>query len=140
MREDPGHFYFILDVYENFPNLKFFLLGSNYFVILYENNYVGNVLIYKFDWNKIKALTNLQKHKVSFQSATGIFNDPNALTIYDDEHSDYEDRWITLGLESSGIILVVIHTFSELDNDVVNIRIISARKATKNEVKLYNGE
>jgi len=95
-------------------------------------------LIYKFDWDRNKALQNLQKHKVSFQSAVSIFKDPNALTIFDDEHSLNDERWITLGLDMEGNLLVVVHTYFEAENDIINIRIISARKATKNEVKQYN--
>ena len=60
------------------------------------------------------------------------------LSIFDEEHSDTEDRWITLGKTKNGILLVVIHTFSEYD-DGVTIRIISVRKATKHEQHQYEG-
>jgi len=52
---------------------------------------------YNFDWDPIKAKQNLRKHGVSFERAAMIFRDPFAISIYDDEHSDDEDRWITIG-------------------------------------------
>ena len=76
-------------------------------------------------------------HKVSFQRAGMIFRDQHTISIFDDEHSQKEDRWITLGIDDSGILLVVSHTFREINASVCNIRIISARKATKREVKQY---
>ncbi len=95
---------------------------------------------YYFDWDVNKAQTNLKKHKITFEKATEIFYDPLALSLYDDLHSEDEDRWITLGVTKSGTIIVVIHTYSELNSNDVKIRIISARKATKNEIKQYQGE
>jgi hypothetical protein len=97
-------------------------------------------LNYYFDWNVKKSQTNLKKHKITFEKATEIFYDPLALSLYDDLHSEDEDRWITLGVTKSGTVIVVIHTYSELNSNNVKIRIISARKATKNEIKQYQGE
>ncbi len=97
-------------------------------------------MIYTFEWDPIKALSNYQKHKVRFEEAATILKDPNALTIYDGGHSDTEERWVTLGLNTSGKLLVVIHTYNIIDYQNVLIRIISARKATKNEIKKYNGD
>jgi uncharacterized protein len=96
-------------------------------------------LIYRFEWDKKKATSNKTKHKVNFQEAATIFKDKNALSIYDDEHSHHEERWITLGLSSNGKLITVCHTFFETDNNTIMIRIISARKATKNEIEQYNG-
>jgi len=76
---------------------------------------------------------------VAFEEACTVFRDPDALTIYDEKHSEDEDRWITLGLSSSGPVIVVSHTFRELDPGTVSIRIISTRKATKGEQKHYRG-
>jgi uncharacterized DUF497 family protein len=59
--------------------------------------------------------------------------------LYDQEHSDYEDRWITIGLDETGILRVVIHTFEQTEEDSYLIRIISARKATFNEQQYYQG-
>jgi uncharacterized DUF497 family protein len=95
-------------------------------------------LIYKFEWNNKKAATNEVKHKISFQEAATVFKDRNALSIYDNEHSDQEDRWITLGLSNNGKLIVVNHTFLEIDKETNLIRVISARKATKKEIEQYN--
>lgn len=93
---------------------------------------------YNFEWNKNKSKINFQKHKVRFERATEIFMDHFAITIYDKIHSKGEDRWITLGKNYSDILLVVIHTFKELDSENALVRIISARKATKREKMQYN--
>ncbi|MEE8329576.1 MAG: BrnT family toxin [Thermodesulfovibrionia bacterium] len=77
------------------------------------------------------------KHKVSFELTGTVFKDPRAISKYDDEHSGDEDRWITLGLASNGFLLTLHHTFEQIDKDNVTIRIISSRKATKNEKKQY---
>ena len=92
---------------------------------------------YHFEWDWKKAKTNLGKHKITFEDATSVFKDTNAISISDEEHSEDEERWITIGLDSVTRTLIVIHTFISIDNDNCNIRMISARKATKNEQKLY---
>lgn len=51
---------------------------------------------YKFDWDDSKAKSNLAKHKISFEIALMAFKDENAISIYDEEHSETEDRWITI--------------------------------------------
>jgi len=89
-----------------------------------------------FIWNEIKADTNLNKHKISFNEAQTVFADPNARMIFDPEHSDDEDRFIILGISSALRLLVVCHCYRE--NDMI-IRIISARKANKQEQKQYGG-
>jgi uncharacterized DUF497 family protein len=92
---------------------------------------------YHFEWDTAKAISNLKKHGISFESATSVFNDPFMLSIIDEEHSEAEDRWLTLGLTTNSKTLVVIHTYHEaIDNDV-NVRIISARSASKKEQKQY---
>jgi uncharacterized DUF497 family protein len=95
---------------------------------------------YNFEWNILKAISNKQKHNVSFESAATVFLDANALTIYDVNHSDFEDRWITMGIAGNNAILVVVHTFKDVTDDSAIIRIISARKATKNEILQYQGK
>jgi uncharacterized DUF497 family protein len=84
-----------------------------------------------------KAKSNFSKHKISFERATTIFRDPNLISIPDEEHSDFEERWITIGLDESGVLLVLSHTFKGLGTRVFKIRIISARKATKTEKEVY---
>ena len=92
---------------------------------------------YNFEWDPIKAKQNSLQHKVSFERAATVFRDVNQLSIFDEDHSDNEDRWLTLGLDRNGILLVVVHTFRETNNLDVSIRIISARKATRREIKQY---
>lgn len=92
---------------------------------------------YDFEWDSKKAIINQRKHRVTFELAATVFRDPRALTIFDDEHSDTEDRWITMGLSSSGGLLVVHHTFKAVDATRSGIRIFSSRKASKNEVQQY---
>ncbi|HHT9126499.1 MAG TPA: BrnT family toxin [Candidatus Brocadiia bacterium] len=95
---------------------------------------------YYFEWDHKKATENLKKHKVSFERATSIFLDSRAITIFDEEHSKGEDRWVTMGIDKRGALLVVIHTFQQKNNEEYKIRIISARKATTKETKQYMEE
>jgi len=89
-----------------------------------------------FSWNPEKAKSNILKHKVTFETASSVFKDPNALSIFDESHSISEERWITMGVASSGSIIVLVHTYNLTDNNI-NIRINSARKATSNEKHKY---
>ncbi len=95
---------------------------------------------YNFEWDPGKAKINIRKHKISFEQSATIFRYPRAVSIYDKEHSDTEDRWITLSLASNGILVTVHHTFEQLDNNNAIVRIISSRKATKREAKQYREE
>ncbi len=92
---------------------------------------------YNFEWDPEKAKINWRKHKVRFEHAATVFRDTLAISIFDNEHSDYEDRWMTLGTSSAGNILVVHHTFIEVDASSANIRIFSSRKATNREKQEY---
>ncbi len=92
---------------------------------------------YNFDWDPSKAESNADKHGVRFERAATVFRDPNALSVFDEEHSDEKERWVTLGIDSSGGLLVVHHTFTDVDAANCSIRIISARKATKPEAQQY---
>lgn len=92
---------------------------------------------YNFEWDPNKAKSNIEKHKISFEDATSVFKDENAISIFDEEHSSNEERWITIGMDIKTRTLVVVHTFVTLNKSSCNIRIISARKATKNEQKYY---
>jgi len=87
-----------------------------------------------FVWDSRKASINLKKHNVSFEEAKTVFDDSEALLLPDPDHSETEDRFILLGLSSSLRLLIVCHCYRE--NDDI-IRIISARKATKNETTTY---
>ena len=97
----------------------------------------GTEVQYNFDWNPARARENLRKHGISFERATQVFLDPFAISIYDEEHSDEEDRWVTLAKDKSETLLVVSHTFRELDLENYSIRLISARRVTRREGKQY---
>ena len=92
---------------------------------------------YNFEWDSNKAKSNISKHKINFEDASSVFKDKNAISIYDNKHSLQEDRWITIGLDVKTRTLIVIHTFISIDKDNCNIRVISARKATKKEKIIY---
>jgi len=95
---------------------------------------------YDFEWDHNKAKLNTSKHGISFELATEVFLDPAALSTFDEDHSEKEDRWVTLGRTKDGLYLVVVHTFNEYDEDTVTIRMISARKATGREIRQYEGK
>lgn len=86
----------------------------------------------EFEWDARKAKRNFAKHQVSFEEATTVFLDPLSATGDDPDHSDKENRFITVGLSSSGKLLTVSHTARD-----DSIRIISARRATREERELY---
>jgi uncharacterized DUF497 family protein len=88
----------------------------------------------QFQWDENKAAENFKKHGISFQEAESVFYDEKAVEFYDDQHSAWEDRFLLLGLSANLRLLLVCHCFKE--NDSI-IRIISARKATRNEAKFY---
>ena len=85
-----------------------------------------------FEWDPKKAETNLKKHGVSFEEGSTAFKDPLSLTIDDPLHSSDEERLILIGMSYNNRMLVIVHT--EIRD---NIRIISARKATKKERNYY---
>ena len=88
----------------------------------------------KFEWDEVKATSNVNKHGVSFEEARTVFYDERAKLIGDPDHSENEDRFILLGLSSSLRVIIVCHCYRSEGNV---IRIISARKATTNETKAY---
>jgi uncharacterized protein len=90
----------------------------------------------RFEWDSAKASANVKKHHVSFEEAQTVFYDDFAIQFFDGEHSEDEERFIMLGMSSGARLLVVCHC-ERGDGDV--IRIISARKATRNEAKFYRG-
>lgn len=94
---------------------------------------------YTFEWDPWKARRNWRKHKISFERAAEAFLDPFSISIFDEKHSDEEDRWILIGKDSHEVTLVIVYTFDEMTPDEWMIRIISAWKATKNEMKQYEG-
>jgi uncharacterized protein len=92
---------------------------------------------YEFEWDDAKALANLDKHEVAFSDAMTVLRDPLAMNLFDNDHSDDEDRWITLGTGANGKLLLVVHTFTSLSATSALVRIISAREPTKNERAKY---
>jgi uncharacterized DUF497 family protein len=85
----------------------------------------------RFEWDPRKAAANLAKHGVSFDEASTVFGDPLAVTIPDPLHSVGEPRFVTLGQSSKALLVVVVHTDREA------VRIISARRATSRERRIY---
>lgn len=86
----------------------------------------------KFQWNPNKAVSNVEKHGVSFEEAVTVFGDPLAVTIPDPDHSLGEFRLLTIGLSRSQRLLVVSHTEREGE-----VRLISTRLATRQERRSY---
>ncbi len=88
----------------------------------------------EFSWDARKARENLKKHRVSFEEASTVFYDENAIEFFDPEHSRDEERFLMLGLSGRLRIMVVSYCLRKQGSE---IRIISARKATKKEEKVY---
>jgi uncharacterized protein len=93
--------------------------------------------LYEFEWDSVKASANLNKHGLDFERAATVFLDPLAVTIPDDEHSETEVRWITLGKDARGQYALVIHTFEWLTDERGRVRLISARRPTTAEIRDY---
>jgi len=74
---------------------------------------------------------------VGFEEGATVFTGSMALSISDQDHSETEERWITMGISGKGRLLVVMHTFRKESEDVVTIRMISTRKASKSESQTY---
>jgi uncharacterized DUF497 family protein len=92
---------------------------------------------YQFEWDPAKARQNARKHRITFERGATVFLDPNALSLFDEQHSEDEERWITLGLDHTAALLVICHTYHEETENSARVRLISVRKATKNETKQY---
>ena len=93
--------------------------------------------LYEFEWDPVKANANLNRHRLDFERAATVFLDPLAVTIPDDEHSETEVRWITLGKDAGGQYALVIHTFELLADERGRVRLISARRPTRAEIRDY---
>lgn len=85
-----------------------------------------------FEWDEEKAKANLKKHEMSFEEATAVFTDSFSVTIPDPDHSTDEQRYIDIGRSEKGRVLVVVYTERGM-----RIRIISCRRATPSERRLY---
>ena len=90
----------------------------------------------RIEWDGRKDRRNRAKHGIGFDTACLVFDDPNHLSIQD-RHEGNEERWQTLGLAAGIVVVLVAHTWHEEDDGEEVIRIISARKATNRERRLY---
>ena len=86
-----------------------------------------------FEWDRSKAEANARKHRIQFADAVSVFDDGSAVTIPDEDSED-EERWVTIGRDAFGQLLVVVYTWRGPD-----IRVISARKANRREQNEYEG-
>ena len=89
-----------------------------------------------FEWETNKNITNIEKHGIPFKEAATVFSDDNSTMLEDEKHSDDEQRFKAIGISRNLRLLTVCHCVRESDTV---IRIISARRATKPEVKEYGG-
>jgi uncharacterized DUF497 family protein len=92
---------------------------------------------YTFSWDDEKNTSNIVKHGITFDEATTVFDDDDAIFIRDDVHSQDEDRFAVIGFSARLRLLIVCHCYRNGDTVV---RIISARKANKSEEMLYGGK
>ncbi|MEO6696489.1 MAG: BrnT family toxin [Gammaproteobacteria bacterium] len=97
-------------------------------------------IVYDFQWDAAKALSNADKHGVTFEQAASVFLDPLALTVFDEAHSHDEERWWLLGHDARGALLLVAHTYQATGPTSASVRLISARPATRRERHFYENE
>ena len=90
-----------------------------------------------FEWDAKKAENNFKKHKVRFEEAKTVFNDPFLISYRDEEHSQTEERYISVGTSATNKILLVVHLEQEMTGEIIIIRIISCRKAKASERKIH---
>ena len=88
----------------------------------------------RFEWDEQKNKSNRRKHGIWFEEAQSVFDDPAGHLFYDPEHSEDEERFVLLGMSSGARTLVVVHCYRTSESLV---RIISARKASKKELRFY---
>jgi len=90
-----------------------------------------------FEWDENKARMNQHKHRIDFEEARTLFNDPSLLTYRDERHSQSEERYISVGSSSRCRVLLAVHTERDQTEESLTIRIISCRKATASERQTY---
>ena len=93
----------------------------------------------RFEWDSNKNLRNIRKHRVSFEEAQEVFDDPLHIAVLDHRFSYFEERWVTIGRTEKRRLIVAAHLHFDDEGEEV-IRIISAREATSNERKQYENE
>jgi hypothetical protein len=101
---------------------------------------MSNSIQLDITWDPIKAQSNIAKHGLTFVQAATVLNDALALTVFDAAHSEFEERWFTLGMSSDGKLLALSHTYQHAGPIHVRVRIISAREATRRERQQYENE
>jgi len=94
----------------------------------------------ELEWDPAKAESNLAKHNVTFEQAMTVFRDPLARSILDRDHGERQERWVTLGEAGGGYLLVVVHTWTDIEADRAVVRIISARRPTPRGARQYREE
>jgi len=92
---------------------------------------------FQFEWDEVKADANVRKHDITFEMPSTIFFDPNLLTVADLEHSTIEDRWYSVGIAGNGVLLSVVYLWFDGDPAAIEVRLISARRATQSECGQY---
>ncbi len=90
-----------------------------------------------FEWDASKAQSNLRKHKIAFEEAQTIFADPFLITFTDEFRSHNEERFISIGMSTRAHVLLAVHTERHEAGERIVIGIISCRKATSSERKIY---
>ena len=90
-----------------------------------------------FEWDERKSRENRKAHKVGFEEAKTVFNDPFLISFPDDVHSVHEKRWLSIGTSIRGRVLLIVHTENYEEDGVIVVRVISARKATSSERRVY---
>jgi uncharacterized DUF497 family protein len=88
-----------------------------------------------FEWDEAKNRRNLAKHRISFDNAKLVFDDPHGLS-YQDREVDGDERWQTMGVIARSVVVLVAHTYREEKGEAI-VRVISARKATSSEKRAY---
>lgn len=104
-----------------------------HFVLHYDIIELARSDTMRFEWDDAKEKINITKHGIDFSTAARVFNDENRLEMYDELHSETEDRYITIGL-IDGVAYLIMVVYTEREEA---IRLISARKATKAERSMY---
>ena len=94
----------------------------------------------RFEWDPAKAASNLRKHDVDFELAATAVVDRSARSVLDEDQGAFEERWVTMGIDRDGRLLVVSHTTTEDHENEELVRIISARRATSRERRQYGSD
>jgi len=92
---------------------------------------------FQFEWDELKAAANVLKHGVAFEVAATVFRDPHLLSVADIEHSEFEERWFSVGCASNGAMISIVYLWSESSSVTTKIRLISARVSTQQEIRHY---